>query len=180
MEVYKPPYMFKTRPAIDPLGLNQVTYNSIITFTVSGWQAGNSKVLLVRQGSATHGHEMSQRTVHLLITKEKQLSGQNYEIKARIPSAPTGILPPGWYMLWIVTNWSNSTDRRPCQEARWVRLTYGIPFAPPEGGEDVSHETVLMDVLSTSVATGAIELVVTAPGGVLKIYETCRVVMCAR
>jgi hypothetical protein len=172
MEVFKPPYMFKTRPAIGPLGFNQVTYNSTITFTVSDWQAGNSRVLLVRQGSATHGHEMSQRTVHLLITQESQISKENYEIKARIPSAATGILPPGWYMLWVVTNWSNSTDRRPCQESRWVQLTYGAPFAPPEGGgHNVTTRVAPAVVLSVSVLSGAVELAVTAPGGVLAIYD---------
>ena len=80
--------MFRSsRPTIAALAADSAAYNTQLEFTVTGWEPNDSKVMLVRQGSATHGQEMAARTVHLQLTYENQKSGSTYDLKARIPSA---------------------------------------------------------------------------------------------
>jgi Domain of unknown function (DUF1929)/FlgD Ig-like domain len=181
IEVFKPPYMFRpSRPTIAALAADSAAYNTQLEFTVTGWEPNDSKVMLVRQGSATHGHEMAARIVHLQLTYQQLKSGSTYDLKARIPSASTGLLPAGWYMLWVVTNWSESNNRKPCQQARWVRLySSGSGFAP-EGETPMARSAPEMapvePPLEFAVAkTGtAVELLVTAASRstvTIELYE---------
>jgi hypothetical protein len=132
--------------------------------------------MLIRQGSVTHGHEMSQRTVHLKINSEVNL-GSTWRVTAQVPAAATGLLPPGWYMLWVVTNWSNSSERRPCLEAQWVQLG-ASPFAPPGEEEPLARATPppapAIAVVVSGMA-GSVDVDVTTPphlvGTTVEVYD---------
>ncbi len=96
IEVFKPPYMFRTsRPTIALLGADSVAYNTQVSLKVTGWEVNDSKVMLIRQGSGTHGHEMAARTVHLRVLQDSLLSGSTYRITARIPLGKHRPPPPG-------------------------------------------------------------------------------------
>jgi hypothetical protein len=60
-------------------------------------------VSLVRLGSTTHGVDMDQRYVPLDFL---DLSGLNYTVTKEIlftAPANSAIAPPGYYMLWVLT-----------------------------------------------------------------------------
>ena len=82
-------------------------------------QAGSiRKVALIRCGSVTHAADYDQRYVALAFTHQAGTAN----LIASYPSDPS-VLPPGWYMLWIV----DAADR-PCQLARFVRVAHQSCF----------------------------------------------------
>jgi Domain of unknown function (DUF1929)/Galactose oxidase, central domain len=95
-EIFAPPYLFKgPRPRITsaPTQLNHGQ-----SFTVNTPDAANiAKVTLVRTGSVTHTFNMDTRYVPLTFTAG---SGS---LSVTAP-ANANLAPPGYYMLFIVTN----------------------------------------------------------------------------
>jgi len=69
------------------------------------------EVVLLRSGAVTHGFNMSQRGIELVITG----TGPGSITVATPPSA--NHMPPGWHLLFIL-----DFDRVP-SEGRWIRLT---------------------------------------------------------
>jgi Domain of unknown function (DUF1929)/Bacterial Ig-like domain/Glyoxal oxidase N-terminus len=93
-EIYSPPYLFKgARPTItSPVG--NVSYGgSLAVQTPDG--ASIASVVLVRNGSVTHGINMDQRLVPLSF----QQSSDGLTVTA---PANANLAPPGYYLLFIV------------------------------------------------------------------------------
>jgi len=104
MEIYQPPYLFTsgnggtalaTRPTISSAPAN-ISYGS--AFTVQTPDAANiSSVVLVRNGAVTHAFDMDQRVVGLTYT-----AGTG---TLSVTGPPNGnIAPPGYYMLFLLSN----------------------------------------------------------------------------
>src|SRR5438477_3548468 len=104
MEIYQPPYLFTsgnggtalaTRPTISSAPAN-ISYGN--AFTVQTPDAANiSSVVLVRNGAVTHAFDMDQRVVGLTFT-----AGTG---TLSVTGPPNGnIAPPGYYMLFLLSN----------------------------------------------------------------------------
>jgi hypothetical protein len=101
MEIYQPAYLFNpdgtlaTQPSITSAPTS-ATYGS--SFSVTAPDAANiSSVVLVRPGTVTHAFGMDQREVGLAFT-----SGTG---TLTVTAPPNGyIAPPGYYMLFLVSN----------------------------------------------------------------------------
>jgi len=98
-QIYSPPYLsYGPRPVIDDV---QPWTRNNTTLTIQTPQAsGVSKVVLVRNPSATHLTDGDQRNVQLAITRTGDDS-----VTVRIPDST--VLPPGPYMLFVETPASN-------------------------------------------------------------------------
>lgn len=70
-----------------------------------------TEVILLRPGAVTHGFNMSQRGIELVITS----ASAGTLIVAEVPNE--NLAPPGWHMLFVL-----DSDRVP-SEGRWIRLT---------------------------------------------------------
>jgi hypothetical protein len=93
-EIYSPPYLFKgTRPTITGAPTLAVNGASITINTPDA--AGIAKVTLIGLTTTTHAFNMGQHFSSLPFTV---LSGA---LQATLPANPT-LLPPGYYMLFIV------------------------------------------------------------------------------
>jgi hypothetical protein len=73
--------------------------------------ASIQRVALIRNGSNTHAFNPDQRYVGLTF---EHVNGTT--LRATIPNDPS-VLPPGYYMLWIVNN-----NGLPCKLAKFVRI----------------------------------------------------------
>ena len=104
MEIYQPPYLFTsgnggtalaTRPTISSAPAN-ISYGN--AFTVQTPDAANiSSAVLVRNGAVTHAFDMDQRVVGLTFT-----AGTG---TLSVTGPPNGnIAPPGYYMLFLLSN----------------------------------------------------------------------------
>src|SRR5947209_6747558 len=104
MEIYQPPYLFTsgnggtalaTRPTISSAPAN-ISYGN--AFTVQTPDAANiSSAVLVRDGAVTHAFDMDQRVVGLTFT-----AGTG---TLSVTGPPNGnIAPPGYYMLFLLSN----------------------------------------------------------------------------
>lgn len=115
IEVYKPGYFANPdRPEIDeaPKTLSYQSRN--FSIRVSNVQANDiSQVALIRAGSVTHAGDFDQRYVALNFTAE----GTDI-LEVSYPNDPS-VLPPGYYMLWIINN-----DGLPCKVAPFVRIAH--------------------------------------------------------
>jgi galactose oxidase-like protein len=119
IEIYDPPYCFMgQRPEI--LGVDreggpddQILYGGtfFIDYKVPSG-AKIEKVVLMRPGAITHHTDTEQRY------EDIPFAPVGDRLLAYAPSDPS-ILPPGYYMLWIVDD-----KRRPCKRARFVRLSH--------------------------------------------------------
>jgi hypothetical protein len=88
------------------------TINYAGTFTINTpTPLDIGEVVLLRPGAVTHGFNMSQRGIELVITG----TGAGSITVQTPPSA--NHMPPGWHLLFIL-----DFDRVP-SEARWIRLT---------------------------------------------------------
>ena len=98
-QIYSPPYLsYGPRPVIDDV---QPWTRNNTTLTIQTPQASRvSKVVLVRNPSATHLTDGDQRNVQLAITRTGDDS-----LTVRIPDST--VLPPGPYMLFVETPASN-------------------------------------------------------------------------
>lgn len=119
MEFYKPPYLFIDGERPEILGVSgqgphddESRYGGRLTID-HATPAGDEieTVALIRPGSTTHHTDTEQRYEDLDFI---ELDGR---IVADVPADPS-VLPPGYYMLWLV-------DRagRPCERAEFVRLS---------------------------------------------------------
>jgi hypothetical protein len=114
-EIYEPPYCFKgPRPTLTDVLRNGTSTRRIEygqTFTVTTPQASDIEdVALIRPGACTHHTDSEQRFVRLSFSKG---TGQLTVTAV----SDTNLAPPGYYMLWIV-----DSQKRPCEEAVFVRL----------------------------------------------------------
>ena len=125
MEIYTPQYLlnpdgtFATRPVISGVSSSVVGYNS--AFQVQTPDAANvSKVMLIRNGSATHAFDMDQRLVGLNFTAGSGV--------LNVTGPPNGnVAPPGYYMLFIL----NSSGVP--SVATMVQLSLAANDIPPTG-----------------------------------------------
>jgi hypothetical protein len=70
-----------------------------------------TEVVLLRPGATTHGFNMSQRGIELVISGA---GGGTVNVESP-PNA--NLAPPGWYLLFVLDG-----DRVP-SEGRWIRVT---------------------------------------------------------
>jgi len=108
-ERYYPEYYNQPRPEILTAPAS-VAYGA--TFTVQTPQAASiAEVILMRPGAVTHGFDMSQRAVGLVIT-----GGDPASIDLQAPPN-ANVAPPGYYLLFLL-----DINRVP-SVAKWVRVT---------------------------------------------------------
>ena len=143
-EIYRPPYFFKgARPTITDVQRNgasvrQLPYGS--TFVIETAQGPDiSAVVLMRPGCTTHHTDSEQRYVPLTFTH----TGNDLTVTMP-PIAQSSVLPPGYYMLWIVDSTS-----RPCEAAVFVHVPL---VAIPAGGGGSTCPCV---ILTATMVTGA-------------------------
>jgi hypothetical protein len=74
------------------------------------------KVVLLRPGSVTHHADTNQRCVELSFSVDLPIGGSDALVTATIPTKNSGLLPRGYYLLFLVTN-----ERVPSHGA-WVRV----------------------------------------------------------
>ena len=74
------------------------------------------KVTLVRAGSVTHHHDGNQRCVQL-----NMVLSDNNRVRIFIPALEHGILPRGYYMLFLVNNQAVVTQGV-SSVGHWVRV----------------------------------------------------------
>jgi hypothetical protein len=109
LELYSPPYLFQDgkRPALDsgPVRVQRGT----TPFFHSGDAAGITRARLVRPGSATHVTNVDQRSIELDVTKA------DGGVSLSFPAQP-GLVPPGWYMLFVLD------ERGVPSTGRWIQV----------------------------------------------------------
>ncbi len=108
-ERFFPGYFTQPRPSITNA---PATINYASAFVIDSPEAlAISEVVLLRPGAVTHGFNMSQRAVELVVTGA--VAGT-----LNVEAPPNGnIAPPGYYLLFILDG-----NRVP-SEGRWVRMT---------------------------------------------------------
>jgi len=117
-EIYQPPYFHKagSRPVLPPLKPGQVQVRYGATFTVETPDAARiTRVAIMRPGAVTHHTDTEQRFVELAFTT----AGTRLSIDM-VPGTDSSLVPPGYYMLWILAG------SLPCVEARYIQVT-GAP-----------------------------------------------------
>jgi galactose oxidase len=77
-----------------------------------------TKAALIRLGSVTHGFDQDQRYIPLTITSST--GGSQPTITVNAP-ADGNIAPPGYYMLWILSQYANNAYA-PCELAAYVQV----------------------------------------------------------
>jgi len=108
-ERFFPDYTDMLRPVISAA---PATINYGANFTVNTPNAADiTEVVLLRAGAITHGYNMSQRGIELVIAG---LGAGTLDVEAP-PQA--NLAPPGWYLMFIL-----NASRVP-SIGRWVRLT---------------------------------------------------------
>jgi hypothetical protein len=108
-ERFFPEYFNMARPVISAA---PTTINYGSTFTIDTPNPGDiTEVVLLRAGAVTHGFNMSQRGIELLISG---IGAGTVDVDAP-PQA--NLAPPGWYLMFVL-----NSGRVP-SIGRWVRLT---------------------------------------------------------
>jgi len=108
-ERFYPDYFDMLRPVISAMP-STITYGS--NFTINTPNAADiSEVVLLRPGAVTHGYNMSQRGIELVIAG---LGAGTLDVEAP-PQA--NLAPSGWYLMFIL-----NASRVP-SVGRWVRVT---------------------------------------------------------
>jgi hypothetical protein len=108
-ERFFPDYFDMLRPVISAA---PATINYGANFTINTPNAADiTEVVLLRAGAVTHGFNMSQRGIELVITG---LGAGTLNVEAP-PQA--NLAPPGWYLMFIL-----NSSRAP-STGRWVRVT---------------------------------------------------------
>lgn len=107
-EIFSPPYMFKPRPTINSVSANSAAPGSSLTITTpdAATVADGGQVVLVRRTAITHLVDGDQRNVVLPITGN---SGNSLTVQLpnNDPAQNQAVLPPGHYMLFIVSKGSD-------------------------------------------------------------------------
>jgi hypothetical protein len=118
-ELYNPPYMYLPRPWWDPdpnkAPQENVSYGGIYPVHF-GLPDGSAlgKVVLMRPGCNTHHFDADQR-YHQLTLLPALDEGPPSPRYYQLPTNPDA-LPPGYYMIWLVTAGGVPSD------ARWIRV----------------------------------------------------------
>ncbi|WP_062349673.1 DUF1929 domain-containing protein [Herbidospora yilanensis] len=123
-EIYQPPYFFKpgTRPVLPPLKPGEVMVRYGSTFTVRTPDAARiTRVAIMRPAAVTHHTDTEQRFIELPFTT----SGTTSLKVTMVPGADSSLVPPGYYMLWILDG------ALPCVEARFIMITGAPPLRSP-------------------------------------------------
>lgn len=100
-EIFEPPYLFAAdggraiRPVISIMG--QPKYGKSITVTLAA-ATTIRRVSLIRLGSVTHSFNMDERALTLQF-EQQTLRSLNVTF-----ASSRGACPPGWYMLFLVSN----------------------------------------------------------------------------
>jgi len=135
MEIYEPAYLFNpdgtyaTRPSITSAP-NSIFYGNVFTVQTPD-DANVSRVVLVRNGAATHAFGMDQREVEMSFTA----GGGALTVTA----PPDGnIAPPGYYMLFILDNSGVPSVAAFVQ----VIIPAATPVFSPTGGTYTSAKSV--------------------------------------
>lgn len=110
--ILKPDYFDNAaRPDLTSTALS-TTYGKQITIDTPNADAVQ-RVALIRNGSSTHAFNPDQRYVGLSFDKVNDGS-----LSASVPT-DASVLPPGYYMLWIV-----DSAGLPCKLAKFIRVAY--------------------------------------------------------
>ncbi|MFB7288713.1 galactose oxidase-like domain-containing protein [Actinacidiphila glaucinigra] len=118
-EIYQPPYFHKadSRPVLPSLKAGEVQVRYGATFTVRTPDAARiTRVAIMRPAAVTHHTDTEQRFIELPFTANGSTS---LSIKM-VPGTDSSLVPPGYYMLWILAG------ALPCVEARFIQVT-GAP-----------------------------------------------------
>jgi hypothetical protein len=123
-EIYQPPYFHKagTRPVLPPLrpGEVQVRYGSKFTIRTDD-AARITRVAIMRPAAVTHHTDTEQRFIELPFT----VNGTTSLSITMVPGTDSSLVPPGYYMLWILAG------ALPCVEARFIHVTGAPPLRSP-------------------------------------------------
>ncbi|NUK25711.1 DUF1929 domain-containing protein [Streptomyces lunaelactis] len=154
-EVSQPPYFHKagSRPVLPPLkaGEVQVRYGS--TFTVRTPDAARiTRVAIMRPAAVTHHTDTEQRFIELPFTT----NGSTSLSITMVPGTDSSLVPPGYYMLWILAG------SLPCVEARFIQVTGApalrsptVPVPPPPPPPPTTPPPPPEDAESTCPLTAA-------------------------
>jgi hypothetical protein len=110
LDIYSPPYLFKGPRPVITAAPEEWHYGQALD--IASPQAGNIRwAHLIKNGVTTHSFDTGQRLVDLPITTQG-----GGTIHVTLTGAPN-IAPPGWYMLFIVSNGGIPST------AKWIHLT---------------------------------------------------------
>jgi hypothetical protein len=110
--IFKPDYFDNpARPDLNGTVLSTTYGNQIQIDTPNAINI--QRVALIRNGSSTHAFNPDQRYVGLNFSTVNATT-----LTASIPTDPS-VLPPGYYMLWIIDN-----AGLPCKLAKFIRVAY--------------------------------------------------------
>ncbi|MCU0864827.1 MAG: galactose oxidase early set domain-containing protein [Planctomycetes bacterium] len=125
LEVWNPEYMSAgPRPTIEAVsGEPGIGFGTTFTIDVAlaGANAPNAaieSVVLITPGSVTHHFSWDQRMVSMSFTAT---AGSRRRLTVRAP-ANGSVAPPGWYMLFVVTNGATSSGTKIPSVAKFVQL----------------------------------------------------------
>jgi hypothetical protein len=97
LEIFSPPYLFRGPRPVITAAPAQCTWGQTIQITTP--QAGNLRwASLVKPGVTTHSFDCNQRLVDL-----EGMAQAGGVVSVTVPQNPN-LLPPGWYMLFLVDN----------------------------------------------------------------------------
>jgi hypothetical protein len=102
IEVYRPPYMFRSPRPVLTLPGSTLTYGQSLSIGVPTGAKAIKKVAIIRNGSTTHTNNMDQRYVGLKIT-----SSTDTGLTVTLPPDGT-VAPPGPYLLFVIGNDANN------------------------------------------------------------------------
>jgi hypothetical protein len=108
-EVFSPPTLYRgTRPVLGTGTPNTMSYGGFQDLTMNAFPVADlASFELLKPGSMTHSTDFDQRLVVLRF----QLLGGN-TVRVYSPSG-AGVAPPGWYMLFAVSNQGVPSTGRP-------------------------------------------------------------------
>ncbi|WP_370098358.1 galactose oxidase-like domain-containing protein [Streptacidiphilus sp. MAP12-20] len=111
IEIYTPAYLYQRgeRPSINS-GPQQLRLGETASLGVSA-PADIDAVRLMRPSSVTHATDVQQRSIALPFTRAADMAG----VRVTMP-ASSGLVPPGWYMLFVVNKAGVPSI------ARWVQV----------------------------------------------------------
>jgi hypothetical protein len=121
VEIFSPDYLFRgarfTWAQIPP---RTMPYGQTYTFQVGcneNLVSPDTRVVLMRPGTATHSYDFDQRYVQLTPESVTVAGTDTYQITVKAPlQAHAGACPSGWYMLFVV-----SANGNPCR-AQFVKV----------------------------------------------------------
>lgn len=147
-EIYQPPYfhLAGTRPVLPPLkpGELQVRYGT--KFTVRTPDAARiTRVAIMRPACVTHHTDSEQRFIELPFTA----SGSATLQVDMVPGTDSSLVPPGYYMLWILAG------ALPCVEARFIQVVGAPPLRSPTVPVEVDPPAAPATPPAAPPATGA-------------------------